>query len=367
MSAVVKILVMDDNPAIHDIFEKLFQGPRDAGTASLILHAENGQAGLDILENNPDTDVVVLDLGMPIMNGFETLARIQADRRFRAIPVCVFSGDKDESTKALKLGARDFVCKPGDYLEIMIRVQNLIESKRRAEAGERVKMEFLSNVNHELRTPMNGVIGMMQLLGMSEPTPQQFKYIETLGQSATDMMSMIDSAINFLGSENPLHHFPAIPFSLRLTIQEAIDNLAKEAAKNSVTVSTEIDPALPDNLTGLPDKIRQIFHHLLSNAIKFSPAGKVCIGLGLASLDGSSIQIRCSVCDTGIGIAPEVQDNVFEPFFQADGSRTRKFGGLGLGLSIASRLVQMMGGTIHIESSPGGGSKFSFTVVSRVS
>lgn len=361
MNKAAKILIVDDNPVIHDILGKLFSRGED-GAVQSILHADNGQAALDILSNNPDIDAIVLDLDMPIMNGFATLSHIKADPRLQAIPVCVFSGNKDDSTKALKLGAGDFINKPGDYQEIRIRVRNLVDGKRRTEASEQAKANFLTTVSHELRTPMNGVMGATQLLQMTEMTDEQHEYVNMLELSSRRMMTLVDNVLSFLQSENPLHHLPAMPFSLRTAVQETIDSLASRAANNGVTLAQDIHPALPDQLTGLPDKIKLIFHHLLSNAIKFSPSGAATLRLEPGTWDQTSVQLRCSVSDTGIGIPPEKQASIFKPFVQADSSSTCEFGGLGIGLSIASRLVQMMGGIIHVESSSGGGSTFSFVV-----
>ena len=153
-----------------------------------------------------------------------------------------------------------------------------------------------------------------------------------------------------------------MPFSLKATVLKSIGSLAKAAEKNGVALEVDIHPDLPDHLTGLPDKIQLVFHHLLSNAIKASPAGKVVARIEPGVRDETSVQLHCSVIDAGVGISPEKQLCIFEPFTQADGSNTRAFGGLGIGLSIASRIVQMMGGTIHVESGSSGGSTFSFSV-----
>jgi|GEM_PF-2312895 len=366
MNGTAKILVVDDNPEIHDILGKLFKSRGEDSEIPLFLHADNGKTGLDVLSANPDIDVIILDLNMPVMDGFTFLEHVRADLRFRMIPVCVFSGNREDSTKALSLGAQDFINKPGDYMEIKLRVLNLVESKRRAEASERAKKDFLANVSHELRTPMHGVMGMMELMRTTELTTEQSEYIELLEQSAHNMMSMVDSVLNFLQSENPLHLLPVVPFSLRVLVQESIDRLAPEVKINGVTLAVDIHPDLPDNLTGLPDKIQLVFHHLLSNAIKFSPSGKVSVSIAPGTREETSVQLRCSVTDTGIGIPPENQSSIFEPFLQGDSSSTRKFGGLGIGLSIASRVVQMMGGSIHVESSPGGGSTFRFAITCAI-
>ncbi|MBV5328256.1 MAG: response regulator [Chlorobium sp.] len=358
-----KILIADDNPNIHEILETLFISRGEVGATPQIFHAGNGQIALDILVRNSDIDVIILDLNMPVMDGFETLAHLKCDLRLRAIPVCVFSGGKEDAAKALKLGARDFINKPGDYQEIKIRVLNLVENKRRAEAGEQAKINFLSTVSHELRTPMNGVLGFTQLLKMTILTDDQTKYIELLEQSAKNMMNLVSGVFTFLESENPLHNLPLTPFFLRKTVQESVDRLSLEMKTNGVILESDIHPDLPDTLLGLPDKIQEILYHLLSNAIKFSPSGKVSVVIKPGKRDAASVQLNCSVTDNGIDITPETQSLIFEPFTQADTSSTRKFGGLGIGLSIASRIVQMLGGSINIESRPEGGSIFSFTVV----
>ena len=361
MNCAVKILIVDDNPAIHKILEPLLRLQLN-NTPSVILHADNGRSALDILGTNPDTDVIILDLNMPVMNGFEFLTIAREDVRIRSIPVCIFSGNEGDATKALKLGALDFILKPGNYQEIKLRVLNLIERKRLTEAGARSRINFLATVSHELRTPMNGVCGGIQLLQTTELDEEQSEYIEVLERSAQNMMTMINGVLNFLQSENPLHNLPVIPFSLRTTMQKSLDDLASRAVTSGVTLALEIHSALPDNLTGLPDKIQLIFHHLLSNAIKFSPSGSATVRIEPGAQDETSVQLLCSVTDTGIGIAPETQSSIFEPFTQADASPTRAFEGLGIGLSIAGRIAQMMGGAIKVESVPGVGSTFSFVV-----
>lgn len=361
MNSAAKILIVDDNPAIHQILEPILMS-RGTGAASLILHADNGRAALDILATNPDIDVIILDLNMPVMDGFEFLAISREDARLRSIPVCVFSGNDGDATKALNMGALDFILKPGNFQEMKLRVLNLVERKRLAEAGERVRTNFLATVSHELRTPMNGVCGGIELLQTTELTNEQSEYVEMLEQSAHSMMSMVSSVLEFLQSENPLHHLPVVPFSLRATLQELIGDLSSWAKIGGVNLALDINPVVPDKLTGLPDKIQLIFRHLLSNAIKFSPAGSVTVRIESGAQNETTIQLCCSVTDTGIGIPPETQASIFAPFIQADQSPTRKFDGLGIGLSIANRIAQMMGGVIKVESVPGVGSTFSFVI-----
>ena len=361
MNCAAKILVVDDNPAIHEILESLLMS-HVYGTYTVILHADNGRSAFDILDMNPDTDVIILDLNMPVMDGFEFLTIVRDNARMRSIPVCVFSGNESDATKALKLGALDYILKPGNYQEIKLRVLNLVERKRLIEAGEIARINFLTTVSHELRTPMNGVCGGIQLLQTTEMTDEQSGYVEILEQSAQTMMAMINSVLNFLQSDNSLHDLPVVPFFLRQMLQASIDNLASLAHKRDVTLALDVHPALPDNLTGLPDKIQLIIHHLLSNAIKFSPSGSATVRIEPGARDENSVQLRCSVTDTGIGISPKMQSAIFEPFTQVEVPPSRTFGGLGIGLSIANRIVNMMGGAIKVASAQGTGSTFSFVV-----
>jgi signal transduction histidine kinase/AmiR/NasT family two-component response regulator len=358
-----KILIADDLAEIHYLMElHLTEYGKTVNQIPVFLHAEDGQTALDLLTMNPDTDVVVLDLSMPVMNGFEFLIQIQNDLRLRRIPVCVFSSNKNDSAKSLALGARDYVYKPGDYDEIVLRVFNLIGTKRLAEASDQSKSAFLSIVSHELRTPMNGVIGGVQLLQMSDQSEETTTYIEIIKTSAQRMMGMINSILDYLHSETPLHHLPVMAFPLRATVQETIESLSSAVAGNNVTLVVTISADLPDNLVGLADKLQLILHHLLSNAVKFSPSGKVTIQIEPGRKDPVSVQLLCSIIDTGIGIPMDAESRIFDPLTQADESLTRSFGGLGLGLSIASRIVQMMGGSIQAERNPGGGSTFRFAV-----
>jgi len=358
-----KILIVDDAAEIHHLLERhLKYFAKTINQIPVFLHAEDGRAALDLLATNPDTDVIVLDLHMPGMNGFQFLAQAQDDHRFQLIPICVFSSSREDSAKALALGARDYVYKPGDYEEIVLRVFNLIKSKRQAETSERAKMAFLSTVSHELRTPMNGVIGFTELLQTTELDDEQSEYVEGLEQSSNNMMTMVNDVLSFLESEQPLYHLPVTPFALRATVQESIEGITSEAENNGVTLVVDIHPELPDNLIGLPDKIQLIFYHLLRNGIKFSNSGMVTVAIEAGLTDDNTVRLLCSVTDTGIGIPKEMQSLIFEPFTQADGSSKRKFGGLGIGLSISSRISQMMGSTLTVESSPSNGSRFNFTV-----
>lgn len=361
MEKPAKLLVVDDSADSHEMVELLFNVPGETGPRPLVFHAAEGREGLDILARHQDMDVILLDLRMPVMDGFEVMTRLAADRRFQSIPVCVFSANKDDATKALKLGARDFVNKPADYLELKLRLLNLVAAKRRADAAERMKIDFLSVVSHELRTPMNGVIGMAQAIKDGGLTPEQDEYLAALQGSSARMLTLVNNVIGFLESENPLHSLPRVPFSLRQVIQGALERHGDEARRNGVVCSFALGRGVPDQLVGLPDKLSSILEHLVSNAVKFSPGGQATVEVSREP-EPDTVLLTFEVQDSGVGYPQEWVGRPFEPFRQKDGSETRKFGGLGIGLAVAARLVEMLGGVLDVESSAPGGSRFRFTL-----
>lgn len=356
-----KLLVIDDGAEAHQMVELLFSVPGGTGPRPVLLHADDGREGLSLLQSHQDTDAIVLDLQMPVMDGFEFLTRIRQDRRLSGIPVLVFSGNREDSTKALKLGARDFVNKPGDYVEIHLRILNLIEGKRKTEAADRMRTDFLSVVSHELRTPMNGILGMAQTLKDSGLNDEQSLYLDALERSSDKMLTLVNNVLSYLESDSPLHTLPRTAFSLEGLLRATVDAQADRAAQNGVTLELSLEPEVPDRLVGLPDKLQTALGHLIGNAVKFSPGGRVTVGVGREPSD-TGVVLRFSVQDNGVGFAPERKESLFEPFVQADGSETRRFGGLGIGLSIASRLLGRLGGILDASSLPGRGSRFEFTL-----
>lgn len=354
MDKPLQLLVIDDSPETHEVVDLLFGAPR-------VTHAWNGKEGLERLAAQPEFDAIVLDLVMPQMGGFEVLEKLRSSPRFRTVPVCVFTANRDDATKALALGARDFIDKRADYQELKLRVLNLVDSKRKGEAAGRAKTNFLSLVSHELKTPMNGILGMAQALRDDPLTPDQSRYLEILELSSHKMMSLVDDVLRFLESESPLNHLPQTSFDPRAVVQSVVERLADEAMQNNVVVETHWEPDVPATVTGLPEKVALVLRHLVGNAVKFAPGGRVSIAVGAREPGQGEAGLTFSVRDTGIGFPEGWKERVQEPFTQGEGADTRRFGGLGLGLSIASRIVQMLGGTLEIESEPGRGSHLSFS------
>jgi len=217
-------------------------------------------------------------------------------------------------------------------------------------------------MSHEIRTPMNGVIGMVELAIENNKDAEQEEYLETIQDSAHSLLSILNDILDFSKIEAGKLELEDVPFDLRKCIARTLKTMSFWAKEKSIDLDCEISPYIPKNFVGDPNRLRQILTNLLGNALKFTDQGRVSVGVILESQKEGQAVLKFAVSDTGVGIASDKQEVIFNSFIQANDSTSREYGGTGLGLAISSQLVAMMGGRIWVESEEGKGSQFYFTV-----
>ncbi|MFA6310424.1 MAG: ATP-binding protein [Sterolibacterium sp.] len=376
------ILVVDDDPGNLGMLGRLLRPYYE------VLAAPSGARALQIADSVPPPDLILLDVMMPEMDGYTVKSRLQDNPSTRDIPVIFATGldSVENEEKGFRLGAVDYITKPfhppvvlarlrthlelkraRDQLndrafrlerEVARRTAELVAAKEAAENANRAKSEFLTNMSHELHTPMNGILGMIELtLGETGVPDDVQEYLRVVGDSARGLNKVLSDVLDYAALVDGRSELARRPYAPARLAQEVTECFLAAARAKGLALSCTVAPAVPARVDGDDAKLRQVLIRLIDNAVKFTAAGHISVEVA-ASPDGLIFR----VADTGCGIQPERRAAIFDPFTQADGSSTRRYGGAGLGLSIVQALSNLMGGRLSLVSTVGKGSVFQLAV-----
>jgi signal transduction histidine kinase len=350
------ILVVDDQAVNVSLLERMLRGAGYTSVASTIDPREVCE-----LQRKNRYCLILLDLQMPGMDGFQVMEALKDIEKDDYLPVLVITAQPGHKLRALRAGAKDFISKPFDLAEVLMRVRNMLEVRLlhlESKNANHLKDEFLATVSHELRTPLNAIMGWARMLGSIQLPPDRVKHgIATIESNAAALAHIIDDLLDVSRIVAGTLQLSPEPVDLVGVAQTALDTVRPSAMARNIRLAFSSDTPPVEAVIGDAGRLQQVIWNLLANAIKFTPDGG-CVDLVVVPSNGH-VEIR--VVDTGRGISPDFLPHVFERFRQAEGTTTRRHGGLGLGLAIVRQLVELHGGTVHA-ASEGLGHGATFTV-----
>jgi signal transduction histidine kinase len=354
------ILIVDDDSVVRSLMRASLESD-----GFRVVEAADGMAAYRACRDQP-LDMLIVDVMMPHMDGFQLCREIRGNANLAFLPILMATGldDIDSITRAFDAGATDFIAKPIQWVMLNHRVRYMLrasqafselrDKRNAAEAANRAKTEFLGNMSHELRTPLNAIIGFAQMMHGGALGPLGDKYVDyarIIVESGEHLLAIINDVLDLAQAESNRLALAEETLEITSVVALCIDMIRNAADKAGVRYGVEVEAGLP-TLRGDAAKLRQILINLLSNAVKFTPAGG-SLTLSVTREPAGDIAFR--VADTGTGIAADQMQRVLTPFHQADSRVARKHGGIGLGLPLTKRLIELHGGTLEIASRVGEG------------
>jgi len=353
----------------------------------------NGEETLEVVEEFMP-DVILLDIIMPGMDGYQVITALKDSEKTKDIPVIFITGldSADAEEKGLILGAADYITKPFHSAIVKIRVKNQIDLIERfriehdlnvvlklqsdlvaakelaernreiAERSNRAKSEFLSRMSHEMRTPMNAIASLLHIIYM-HGFPDNIKgYLREMRKASSSLQNLIEDVLDISDMEYGVFKLSDSVFDANAMFKDVLQTASYNASKKQQVFKSQLDPTVPSSLIGDVKCFKQVITNLLSNAVKFTPKkGEIFFESEVVHFENGIITLQITIADNGIGIAKEQQDKLFVIFEQVDGSSSREHNGIGIGLALSRRIVELMGGKIWVESELNKGAAFNFT------